>query len=311
MKHFWRASLIVVVGLFFMGCAAQQSMTKDWKTGFAAQDLNAKVQSGEYVKKVDNFLVILDASGSMADAYKGKNKLNLAKDTISRMNQTIPGLDLMAALRAFGRFECWPLEESKLLYGPTNYSKGGLEGALNGVAQGRGQSPLMLALNGASQDLKAAAGQIAVIIFSDGDEEDMNHAAAINAAKALKGQFGDRICIYTVLIGNDPKGKTLMGKITDAGLCGFSVDADRIASSGEMADFVEKVFLAKAPPKPAAPAKPAAPVKAGPRDSDGDGVFDDVDRCPGTPMGARVDSKGCWILENVLFDFDKTVIKSQ
>jgi outer membrane protein OmpA-like peptidoglycan-associated protein len=39
-------------------------------------------------------------------------------------------------------------------------------------------------------------------------------------------------------------------------------------------------------------AKPAAPV---PKvvDSDGDGVADDKDRCPGTPMGAKVDAQGC------------------
>jgi hypothetical protein len=28
-------------------------------------------------------------------------------------------------------------------------------------------------------------------------------------------------------------------------------------------------------------------------DSDGDGVFDDMDKCPGTPKGVKVDSKGC------------------
>jgi len=28
-------------------------------------------------------------------------------------------------------------------------------------------------------------------------------------------------------------------------------------------------------------------------DSDGDGVFDDLDKCPGTPKGVKVDSKGC------------------
>jgi len=41
-------------------------------------------------------------------------------------------------------------------------------------------------------------------------------------------------------------------------------------------------------------AKPA-PVVAAPasKDSDGDGVPDDKDRCPGTPAGARVDAQGC------------------
>jgi OOP family OmpA-OmpF porin len=36
-----------------------------------------------------------------------------------------------------------------------------------------------------------------------------------------------------------------------------------------------------------------APESEPPRDSDGDGVFDDLDRCPGTPKGATVDANGC------------------
>jgi OOP family OmpA-OmpF porin len=37
----------------------------------------------------------------------------------------------------------------------------------------------------------------------------------------------------------------------------------------------------------------AAPVVAVVRDSDGDGVVDDLDRCPGTPSGVQVDRDGC------------------
>ena len=39
-------------------------------------------------------------------------------------------------------------------------------------------------------------------------------------------------------------------------------------------------------------AEPAAPV-AVIRDSDGDGVYDDLDKCPGTPAGVQVDKDGC------------------
>ncbi len=46
-----------------------------------------------------------------------------------------------------------------------------------------------------------------------------------------------------------------------------------------------------------------------PLDSDGDGVPDDRDECPGTPAGARVDYRGCWSLGAILFDFDKSVIR--
>lgn len=49
------------------------------------------------------------------------------------------------------------------------------------------------------------------------------------------------------------------------------------------------------PPAPkAAPAPAPAPVAApAPMDSDHDGVVDAQDNCPNTPMGAKVDSKGC------------------
>ena len=35
------------------------------------------------------------------------------------------------------------------------------------------------------------------------------------------------------------------------------------------------------------------PAPAAPLDSDGDGVIDDLDRCPGTPAGVKVDKNGC------------------
>jgi OOP family OmpA-OmpF porin len=46
-------------------------------------------------------------------------------------------------------------------------------------------------------------------------------------------------------------------------------------------------------------------------DSDGDGVLDNADICPGTPRGAKVDSQGCWTLRNVKFDTSKWDIKPQ
>jgi OOP family OmpA-OmpF porin len=52
-------------------------------------------------------------------------------------------------------------------------------------------------------------------------------------------------------------------------------------------------------------------VKVMPGDSDGDGVTDDKDACPGTPRGVAVDERGCWAMSNaLLFAFDSAVIKS-
>jgi outer membrane protein OmpA-like peptidoglycan-associated protein len=50
-------------------------------------------------------------------------------------------------------------------------------------------------------------------------------------------------------------------------------------------------------PCPVPKEEPAAPPP--PKDSDGDGVTDDKDKCPGTPAGRKVDANGCE------FDTDK------
>ncbi|NGP53390.1 OmpA family protein [Thioalkalivibrio sp. XN8] len=53
------------------------------------------------------------------------------------------------------------------------------------------------------------------------------------------------------------------------------------------------VARAAEPPPPAPAPPPPPPPPPPPADSDGDGVPDSIDRCPTTPMGARVDSYGC------------------
>nr|WP_236860756.1 hypothetical protein [Candidatus Reidiella endopervernicosa] len=59
-----------------------------------------------------------------------------------------------------------------------------------------------------------------------------------------------------------------------------------------------------------------APVNAVgcPLDSDGDGVYDYMDKCPGTPKGAKVDSDGCMfeiVLNNVLFETNSAELKPE
>ncbi|MCT7539200.1 OmpA family protein [Aliarcobacter cryaerophilus] len=55
-----------------------------------------------------------------------------------------------------------------------------------------------------------------------------------------------------------------------------------------------------------APVAVAAPVaaKAAPKDSDGDGVIDELDQCPDTMKGAKVDTVGCMTLINLNVNFD-------
>ena len=54
-------------------------------------------------------------------------------------------------------------------------------------------------------------------------------------------------------------------------------------------------------------------VKMTPKDTDGDGIYDSVDRCPNTPAKAKVDTYGCAVMVdlNINFDTDSAKIKPQ
>jgi len=259
----------IVVAAVMGGCAGgPATKTHD----FIPQDLNPLIQSGEYVQNVDSFLVILDASGTMYGSTAGHRKVDLAKDVISRMDRTIPDLKLTSGLRTLGQnFSTG----TRLVYGMTDYAKGSLTGAAEPITGG-GMTPLTAAINASSGDLQSAPGKMALIVVSDGLETDTSSVAY---AQRLKSSFGDRICIYPVMVGDNPTGAQLMNQVAQAGRCGFSVNANDIMSPEGMADFVKRVFLAKGSGEPL--------------DSDGDGVPDHLDKCPNTPRGVKVDAVGC------------------
>jgi len=294
--------LFVAAGLLLIGCASPKAVST-----FHALDLNPVVQGDDYEQKVDNFVVILDKSGSMGGAYKGQKKLDYAKDMVSRMNKTIPDIMLTGSLRIFGRLAVFSSNFTELEWGPAAYSKPGLDGGLNKVGFSVGDSPLNVALDAAGQDLKSAKGNTAVIIFTDANKEVMNYKAVLKSAANLKSQYGSRICIYPVQIGNDPAAAKLLQQVAQAGQCGFYTNADKITSSAGMANFVGKIFLQKVEKVEVVVEEVVVvpPPKPGPCiDNDVDGVCDKDDQCLNTPRGANVDYRGCWVLGDIFFDFD-------
>jgi len=295
-KHYQATLFIVMISALLIGCAGQEvrSMPAFQSSTF---------QGDQYLPRVSNFMVILDTSSTMADNYLGQAKAVTAKDFLSAMNQTLPELNYNGALRTFGHHAYLPDRSTMLIYGIAPYSTSEFASALDGVKGPGGDSsiPLAKAITAAAGDLQAAQGPIAIIIVSDGVDMDQ---VPVNAAKALNSQFGDKLCIYTVQVGDDPGGKVILEQIAKLSSCGFSTTADRLTTASSLAGFVESVFLAKAEPKPV-----PEPV-AMPMDSDGDGVTDDKDQCPNTPKGATVDARGCWTYAAVvLFDINSAEVK--
>ncbi len=192
-------------------------------------------------------------------------------------------MKLVGGLSAFGTGSCLSNQKSAMTYGMTEYVKDGLFKGVEQVTCAGGNTPLAYTINNAKEILGPTKGKIACIIISDGLETNMDPAPE-KAVEDLKSEFGDRLCLYTVLIGDDIGGKALLEQIATTNKCGFSIAADSITSKSDMADFVEKIFLDKACPKIVASAPVPPPVKTVPE--------------------RRLET-----LENILFNTDKWNIK--
>ncbi len=320
MKNFISRSVFVAVAMVFMvGCAAQ-SPTKPFAQ-FSPQALDGS----QYALKHDNFLVILDGSSSMEEMFDGNKKFDIAKEFVGRMNQTLPELGQVGGLRSFGHKPSITPEATKMLYGMERYTTQGFTAGMATLSGTGGNSPLYKALAASSGDIDGKSGTTALLVVSDAKNLSPK---TVSAAQALKDKFGDTLCIYPVLVGDDKDGKALMQQISDIGGCGFVTEASATLATAEMSNFVKNAFLTekaiapviikdsdndgvpddrdKCPDTP-----PGVEVDSDgcPLDTDGDGVPDYLDKCPGTPIGAKVNPMGCWVLGDLLFDFDKSDIK--
>jgi len=306
---------IVFASMVLMVACAPQGPTQSLPT-FSP----VKITATNYTAKVDNFVVVMDASSSMSEQCKGVSKHTLATELVSRMNQTIPELGQNSGLRTFGLNKSM---STKLQYGMTTYSTADFCAALKTVTDVNGFTPMGKTIDTVAMDLDQAKGKTALIIVSDGLQNSGN---AITSAQALKDKFGTSLCIYPILVGDAASGMSLMQKLADVGGCGSLSKGEALISSAGMAAFVKKVFLTKkvAPLDsdndgvindndlcPDTPAGVVVDQNGCPLDTDQDGVYDYMDKCPGTPLGAQVDAQGCWILGNLLFDFNKTNIKPE
>ena len=231
-----------------------------------------RIEPGFHDKKADFLMVVLDASSSMADVHQGYRKIDVARDVVNRFNDTMPDLDIRVALRSFGHDPSVSSASSAVLLPAGQYSRDALAAAVAEVQAAGGASPMGRSLTDTAKDLEAVDGRIALVIVSDG--KDMA-SETIAAAEALNADHTGRLCIYTVQVGDSADGTALLEKIATVSGCGAAVSAEAIGSANAMENFVQQVLLTEK------------------RDSDGDGVFDDSDRCPDTPRGVPVDTNGC------------------
>jgi outer membrane protein OmpA-like peptidoglycan-associated protein len=238
MKNDIRAIVLAAAVMSLVGCATTQAPS--------GGVFNAKqLSTANYSKKADTFVIIHDASSSMGNQHMGRSKIDISKETLSNMNQTIPQLDFKSGLTSFNG------GGAKVIYGLTEHSRDGLGGAIAGLTTAKGPSPMDEGINIAnSKQLSGLGlGQIAMFIVSDGISDVSNvggageRDAAISAAKKVKDQLGNRVCIYPILIGDEPGGKKFMNELAAIGGCGFATNHMDINSPDSMTSYVIKTLL--------------------------------------------------------------------
>lgn len=204
-----------------------------------------------YRQKVDNLLLIFDASSSMWDTSNGVQKFQQSRNIALGLNQGISTLKLQAGLHIIGESPAThdTLANDSLIYGMTAYNPGAFAQAINSVSV-KGLTPISAPLLASQKTLKDTSGQIALIIISDGMQVSSNTVAPQEAATQLKAAYGDRLCIYTILIGNAALGQQTMAAVARAGECGFTVTGDTLSSTSGMNDFIRQVFFEKMAPAP-------------------------------------------------------------
>lgn len=253
----------------------------------------APIDTAAFGPGVDAFALVLDASSSMAEDRSAN--FFAAKDIVSQLNRTIPELGYEGSLVTFGPGCMLDKGLARIWYGPEVYRTAPLGEALAGVKCAGGVTPMELGVEDGGSALGEVSGRVAIFVVSD--FEDIDTKKVIGQLEALKAAHGDRVCVHAIQVGANAEGAGARQSVAAASGCGSAIAASEIASPAAMAAYVQRVLLA-----------PVARVA----DTDGDGVPDDRDRCPGTPAGANVNSVGCWWAgsEDVLFDFDKADIKS-
>jgi len=303
-KHLVTTLFALILVFVLSGCAGMSTKSTT-DLSCTTVDINAMLNSGDYQKKVENFIIIEDTTS-------GSSNLAISKGLIRCLNNSLPeNFDVYGGMRVYGYLS----SEKGLVYGMNRHTKAGLEDGVLAIKGTGGRTDLSDGINDASNDLKQVSDRSAVIIFSDGGKS--KNIDPVAAAASMKEMYGEKLCIYTILLGDDPNGKETLEQIVAQGGCGFAtkatdlymqplVECDTLNVGKGMGDFVARVFLEdyEAPPPPVL-------------DMDGDGILDDQDNCPETPANIKVDEYGCplpfkekvTITLLVEFDFDKDEVK--
>jgi len=256
----------------------------------AAVVLAAASRAGAARPVFDNFVLLVDQSAEMHGTYHGKSKNHLARQAAKQFIKQIPSeISLSGAMYMYGIMASSNDDKVVRVLSMEPFNRARFLSEYEELKAQTGPSSLSIAIREARRDLEAVPGKTAVIIISGGNLSDVGEPGT--ETKKLKEAYGDKVCVFTVLVGKSKRGGENLNDLVRKGKCGFAVDHASVDDSDEMSRYVRAIFFG-----------------AG-EDEDIDGVPDKDDECSRTPFGASVDERGCWVVRDIRFDPGKSDIK--
>jgi len=116
----------------------------------------------------DRAIIVLDASGSMWGQIDGTPKLEIARQTLRSVLQTLPG-DLELGLMAYGHREKGNCEDIELVVPPAAGTGAAIVAAADGM-KFLGKTPLTAAVRQAAEALRYTEDKATVVLITDGLE---------------------------------------------------------------------------------------------------------------------------------------------
>jgi len=252
----------------------------------------------------DSAIFVVDISNSVKAPDVSK-AVSILKD----MNSKFPDYVKSAGIMTFGNYKFPMTLKPEWVMKVSDYDKNATSLSLDKITANKGRTPIGEGLVASEEGIKAAIGKTALILVSDGIDNGLK--CPISLVEKMKKTFGDKLCVFTIQMRDSNQGAKLLKQLVKAGKCGKATKSSALTTDSEIQDLVDFIFPPRIPePTPTMTPLPT-PRPTPPLDSDRDGVINDYDKCPKTPYGARVDSEGCWRLQNLHFEFDSSKLQPE
>jgi OOP family OmpA-OmpF porin len=204
------------------------------------EEIRASYSEKEEVRitpKIDNFIILLDQSGSMFIKEQGKtqSKAEKAKNSMTALNEHIPELGYKGSMAVFA--------PGKTLISPTEYNREMFKKTIEGLPKtGRifgNQTPLGDAILELDSTLSKSAGKIAVLIVSDGEKNIGRDA--LQTARAMHEKYPN-MCFHALSFAENEKAKATLKGITKMNDCVYIEASELSENSTAAAQSARDIF---------------------------------------------------------------------